>query len=50
MLAPTQLVVTTGVAIVIVVAVMPALVVVVVVVCAQFVMHLVARVGTSLFV
>ncbi len=45
-----QLVLATSVAIVVVVAVVPALVVVVVVVCVQFVMRLVAQIGTAVFV
>jgi hypothetical protein len=44
--APTQLIVDTGVAIIIVVTVVPALVVV----CAQFLMQVVAWIGTALFV
>jgi hypothetical protein len=48
MLAPVQLIVATSVAIIVVVAFVPTLVVVVV--CAQFVMCLVAQIGTTLFV
>ena len=46
MRTPTQLIVATRVAIIVVVTFLPALVVV----CAQFLMRLVARVGTALFV
>jgi hypothetical protein len=48
MLAPAQLIVATGVAIIVVVAVLSVLVDVVV--CVQFVMRLVAQIGMALFI